>query len=814
VRSAIEDSNLPQELWPEILLGAVHITNRTATSSLDKMTPAEAFKRQVQPGLQDADYTPDISHLHVLGCKVYVNIPKERRVKSAKLAPHAEEGYLIGFEGSKIYRAYLPGRAQKIVRSSHCVFDESEPLEEDPEIPENPENTSTQEGGIKYTSQGEDGGLDQEYDPLTTIIVDTEADQEDSDTSLLPTPKGRGRPKGSKNKPKASEPPTIRLGSETPSQTGPLDQINRGESSQGSIESQDQTPLDVSNQRITRSHTQGNLTLFATALLATQVSGYIAAVSDREEPKTLQEAKDSPDWPEWLEAMHAELSSLVKNKTWRAISVSKGHLRAQGKKALGAKWVFKIKCGADNQIIQYKARWVVKGYEQRYGLDYDQTFAGVVRAATWRITLGLAVANDWAVDQMDVKSAFLHGDIDEEVYVELPDGSELFPNIFKPGETALLLQKALYGLKQSPRLWQLTLKAALKRLGYLPLVADQCVYRCTDTGLIIVTYVDDFLLIGPQGELKTLKQQLSEAFDMKDLGQCQYFLGVRIMWDRQNHQVTLYQDAYVRKTLEQFSMLECRAVSTPLDPGASETLVPYQGTASEDQIKLYQSLIGRINYLATQTRCDIAFTASILSRFLVNPAPAHIRSAKRVLQYLKGTMMHGITLGGLKYGPHDLDIRLYTDSDYAGDRHTYRSTSGYVSFMAGGPVSWQSKRQSVVAQSSTEAEYIAMSESTKEAIWIRYLLEGLNYTGQDLECITLSGDNQGALSLAENPTFHRGSKHIAVRYHLIRQEVEEGRLRLAYIPTDHMPADGLTKALKSPAHARFTRLLTLVKEVK
>jgi hypothetical protein len=278
--------------------------------------------------------------------------------------------------------------------------------------------------------------------------------------------------------------------------------------------------------------------------------------------------------------------------------------------------------------------------------------------------------------------------------------------------------------------------------------------------------------------------------------------------------VTLYQDVYVRKTLEQFNILECRTVSTPLDPGASETLVPYQGIASEDQIKLYQSLIGCINYLATQTRCDIAFAASILLQFLVNPAPAHIKSAKRVLQYLKGTIMYGLTYRGPEYSTQRLDIRLYTDSDYARDRYTYRSTSGYVSFMAGGPVLWQSKRQSVVAQSSTEAEYIAMSESTKEAIWIRYLLEGLNYTGQDLEYITLSGDNQGTLSLAENLTFHRGSKHIAIYYHLIHQEVKEGRLQLAYIPTDYMPADGLTKALKSPAHARFTRLLTLVKEVK
>ena len=519
--------------------------------------------------------------------------------------------------------------------------------------------------------------------------------------------------------------------------------------------------------------------------------------------------------------MRAELTSLVKNKTWRAISISKGRLRAQGKKALGAKWVFKIKRGADGQILQYKARWVVKGYEQRYGLDYDQTFAGVVRAATWRLILGLAAVNNWAIDQMDVKSAFLHGDIDEEVYVELPNGWELFQDILDlgPGEYVLHLLKALYGLKQSPRLWQLTLRAALKKLGYLPLFADQCVYRSTETGLIIITYVDDFLIIGPQGQgLKQLKQQLSvlvsEVFNMKDLGQCQFFLGVRITRDQSKGHITLCQDVYVHKTLDQFGILECRTVTTPLDPGASETLVPYQGTASEDQIKQYQSLIGRINYLATQTRCDIAFTASILSRFLVNPAPVHMKSAKRVLQYLKGTQTYGITYGGPDYGPNKLDIRLYTDSDYAGDRHTYRSTSGYVSFVAGGPASWQSKRQSVVAQSSTEAEYIAMSELAKEGAWIRYLLEGLKYKGQDLDPITLYGDNQGALSLAENPTFHRGSKYIAVCYHLIRQEVEESRLQLAYIPTDHMPADGLTKALKGPAHIRFIRLLTLVKGAK
>jgi hypothetical protein len=222
---------------------------------------------------------------------------------------------------------------------------------------------------------------------------------------------------------------------------------------------------------------------------------------------------------------------------------------------------------------------------------------------------------------------------------------------------------------------------------------------------------------------------------------------------------------------------------------------------------LYQSMIGCINYLATQTRPDIAYAASVLSRFLVNPSPAHIKAAKRVLQYLKGTVDFSITYSSAE--PPALNLRLFSDADYAGDRHTYRSTGAYVGFFAGGPATWQSKRQSVVAQSSTESEYMALSEAAKEAAWIRSLLSGLQYQGPDLNPIELCGDNQGSLALAENPTFHRGSKHIAVRYHFIRQEVEEGRLALGYIPTDQMPADGLTKALKAPLYSRFIQLLGL-----
>jgi hypothetical protein len=338
------------------------------------------------------------------------------------------------------------------------------------------------------------------------------------------------------------------------------------------------------------------------------------------------------------------------------------------------------------------------------------------------------------------------------------------------------------------------------------LFADQSVYWNAKTGCIIITYINDFILISLQGEaVKRLKVELANTFDIKDLGLYNYFLGIRITY--QNNRITLYQDAYIHKVLDQFDIAESRLVLTPLDPGSVDTLVPFEGEASKDNIILYQSMISYINYLTTQTRPDIAYTVSVLSRFLVNPLPVYIKAAKRVLQYLKGTIDFSIIYSSTE--PLALNLQLFSDTDYTGNRYTYRSTGAYIRFFAGRPATWQSKHQSVVAQSSTESEYIALSEAAKEAAWIRSLLSRLQYQGLDLNPIVLYRDNQGSLALAENPTFYYSSKHIAVQYHFIRQEVEEGRLALSYIPTDQIPANGLTKALKAPLYSRFIQLLGL-----
>jgi hypothetical protein len=328
-----------------------------------------------------------------------------------------------------------------------------------------------------------------------------------------------------------------------------------------------------------------------------------AANDDLEEPKNIEEAKASADWPHWLQGMKEEIQLLIKNGTFKAIDRQK----LKGRKPLSTRWLYKLKRDENGKIARYKARLVVRGFEQRYGLDYDQTFAGVAKSATWRILFALAAINDWEIEQMDVKGAFLHGDIDEEVFIDLPDGWELTLDSWLPifnsseakSDIVLQLDKALYGLKQSPRLWQLKLRKEMKKLGFFTLSADQSIYRHTQNGLILVTYVDDFNLIGPQGEeLKKVKQDLSKVFDISDMGPCQYYLGIRVVRDRPNRRLYLCQDAYTLKTLEKFGMRDCKPVSTPLDPNSVLSLIPFEGQAPTDQIKLYQSMVGSINYLA------------------------------------------------------------------------------------------------------------------------------------------------------------------------------------------------------------------------
>ena len=686
----------------------------------------------------------------------------------------------------------------KVVRTSHVRFDEggfvTEPDFEaiDDEVVRRQNNQSRNEdveglrsGPPAVDHVHDDSGSDAESvqaDELPPVVEDDDVvDAPEVSEPPPPTPAKRGRPKGSKNR-------TV-----------------------------DNTPLE--NRRSTRAHKQDPppvLVNWANDLDDEVITdkgdsyymAFKAGSESPEDPTTLEQALNRPgkEADEWREAVVKEYKSLKSKSTWKTVKRSS---LPKGTKVLGTKLVFKTKRNKNGDIVRRKARLVVRGFEQVHGRDFDQTFAGVCKSATWKLALALAARLDLEVVQMDIETTFLNATTDTDIYVELPPKWKAAGINLTDDEVALLLQ-ALYGLKQSPRLWQQTLRKALESLGFEPLIMDMCVYINRQARILVVTYVDDFLVLAKKGhELDAFTYELRSKWTVEELGDAEYFLGVRIVRDRENRKLYLCQDAYVDKILDRYSMTDCKTVDTPMASGAIALMVPYDGTTSRQDIEEYGSIVDSENYLACQTRCDVAYTVSVLSRFLTNPSPAHIKAAKRVLQYLKGTKYLSIVYSGDVHNHEMMKLHGFFDSDFAGDLHQRKSHSGSVFKLAGGVVSAVSKRQSVVAQSSTEAEYYSGAKAGQESEYLRQVLTEMGYKGEDAQRVELYGDNQGALALAENPEFYQRTKHIATKYYYLRDRVEKGRIKLFYVSTVDMVADGLTKPLGTTKHARFTELLNL-----
>lgn len=505
-------------------------------------------------------------------------------------------------------------------------------------------------------------------------------------------------------------------------------------------------------------------------------------LTDKGEPECYEEATQSDDLIKWEAAMKDEMDSLKSNQTWQLAELPKG------KKALHNKWVYRIKEEHDGSK-RYKARLVVKGFQQKEGIDYTEIFSPVVKLMTIRTVLGLVVKEDLHLQQMDVKTAFLHGDLDEEIYMWQPQGFEL------KGKEELVckLQKSLYGLKQAPRQWYKRFDSFMKSNNFVRCEADHCCYikRFDNSYIILLLYVDDMLIAGASlHEIDRLKRELSEEFAMKDLGAAKQILGMRIFRDREV--LKLSQEEYVKKVVSRFKLYDAKPVTTPL--AGHFRLSKDQSPSTEEEKDYmatvpYASAIGSLMYAMVCTRPDIAHAVGVVSRFMSNPGKQHWEAVKWILRYLKGSS--GFTLCFRK---SDLGLNGYVDADNGGDVDSRKSTTGYVYTLGGTAISWVSKLQKVVALSSCEAEYVAVTEAAKEMMWLQPFLRelGQNYDGSVLHC-----DSQSAIHLAKNPVYHGRTKHIQVRYHFIRSALEDGVLALEKIPGSQNPADMLTKAVTS-----------------
>ena len=519
-------------------------------------------------------------------------------------------------------------------------------------------------------------------------------------------------------------------------------------------------------------------------------------LTDCEEPSCYEEAMLKDDKRKWERAMKSEMDSLHKNSTWELV-----HL-PNGKRALPCKWVYKMKVTGNDGKPKYKARLVAKGFRQQQGVDFEEIFSPVVKMTTLRCVLALAAREDMELVQMDVKTAFLHGDLHEDIYMQQPEG------FIEKGREHLVckLKKSLYGLKQAPREWYHKFHSFMLSQGYRRSDIDHCLYtkRAKDGSLLIlILYVDDMLLAGTNiNELAALKSKLNDTFDMKDLGDASHILGMRIVRDRDKKLLYLSQAEYIDKVLKRFNMERGKALSTPLPPYVKLCLndCPKSDAEKVEMAKVpYSSAVGSLMYAMICTRPDIAYAVGVVSRYMSNPGKKHWEAVKGVMRYLNGTKELCIC-----FGKKEACVLGYTDADYAGDMDKRRSTSGYVFNFTGGAVSWRSRLQNCTSMSTTEAEYIAASEACKEAIWLARLVGDL---GISVEVPTLHCDSQSAIMLAKNPVFHAKTKHIAVKYHFIRDVLEDKLMELVKVHTDDNPADLLTKGLASERFAHCRALM-------
>ena len=435
---------------------------------------------------------------------------------------------------------------------------------------------------------------------------------------------------------------------------------------------------------------------------------------------------------------------------------------------------------------------MAKGYTQKEGIDYEETFSPVAMLKSIRILLSIAASLDYEIWQMDVKTAFLNGYLNEDIYMSQPDG---FVETGQEQKVCKLL-KSIYGLKQASRSWNLRFDEIIKTYGFEQNIDEPCVYKLINeqTVVFLVLYVDDILLIGNNVKVLTdVKNWLAEQFQMKDLGDASYVLGIQIIRDRKNRLLALSQASYIDKVLARFSMQNSKKGLLPSRHGISlsKQQCPKTPQEEEDMRRIpYASAVGSLMYAMLCTRPDICYAVGVVSRYQSNPGQEHWIAVKHVLKYLRRTRDYMLVYSG-----GDLNLLGYTDSDFQSDKDSRKSTSGSVFTLGGGAVVWRSIKQSSIADSTMEAEYIAACEAAKEAVWLKKFLTDLEVVPGMDKPITLFCDNSGAVTNSKEPCSHKRGKHIERKYHLIREIVHRGDVAVTKIPTLDNLADPFTKTL-------------------
>ena len=788
------EANLPANLWPEIAKAAGYTSNRSPVRKLGWKTPFEAVKTQ----------KPRYAHMHVYGCRAY---PLEHHIpRKNKLEPRAHIGYLVGYDSTNIYRIWIPSQ-RKVIRTRDV----------------------TMNNNLLYHPSDLDIGavLREQADQLieTLDLPEIEELQEDENDNLLDievsvsldsgisTPTSTELEKQLEEQLRGSNsqlltPPTTLSIEPTPSTlsnedetlpAAPGNQALRGNEISGSFDSRN--IIQGSRNRTRRSayitalgQTDKLVGYYASFITAVKAGG-ITKPPHRDTlpapPNSWKQMIKHPHSAEFKKAADKEFNALLEKGTFEYIERSK-----VDNEPLPLMWVFTYKFDQDGYLLKHKARLVARGDLQYTAED---TYAATLAAQTFRAVMAIVAAFGLETRQYDAVNAFANALLTNPIACQCAEGYE---------RTGFLLWvlRALYGLKTSPILWYKDFTATLEDLGLNPVPETNCMF--VNDWLILIFYVDDILAAyAPKhkNRMDEFESKLMNKYEVRTLGEAEHFLGIRIVRDRLQRKLWLVQDSYIDKMAEKFNITANRVPKTPLP---STELVPYDGTATAQQIYAYQQRVGSLNFNAVITRPDISKTMSKLSEFLQNPSPIHLAAADRTLEYLVGTKYLAIEFDG-----NQQDKRIFitsSDSAFADDLETRNSSYGFCFSLFGGVIHYKAIKGSTVTTSSTEAELLVLSLTAKDFIWWKRLFESIQF---DLdEEPTIYCDNLQTIRLLtkEAPKLQTALKHVDIHQCWLRQEVQEKRIKVEWVPTSEMVADGFTKILPAQKHAEFVRQLNLV----
>ncbi|KAJ0683430.1 putative RNA-directed DNA polymerase [Helianthus annuus] len=765
-RALMFQSGVPLRFWSDCILTAVYLINRLPSSVLNSKSPFEVM----------FGFKPSLSHLRNFGCLCFSTVLND----PDKFAFHADKCVFLGYSSVKKGYKLWSLDSKKIYFSRDVKFYETV-------YPFKLKNVNNQERVFELNLNHLNF-----FDNVTSEVPNTPDDEEGTSGAHDPVSDDQQPLQPSTSAPVSeveTDQPTEQVGSSSLGNSG------GAEDTSGLT---DDTILSEGTQSVRRSSRNVSMPkrfdqyvvegrvkygiekTVNYSNLSVENMCFVSNLNKTVEPTCFSEAvKD----PRWVEAMNKEMEALYKNGTWVLVNLPKD------RKAIGCKWIYKVKYKSNGEIERFKARLVAKGFSQREGLDFGETFSPVVKMVTIRCVLSLAIKNNWKIYQLDVNNAFLYGSISEDVYMKLP------PGYFSENETRVCkLVKSLYGLKQAPRQWNEKLNEVLLKMGFVQSLCDHSMYIMSVNSVFVVllVYVDDIIVTGnSEVDIIRVKTVLSESFQIKDLGVLKYFLGIEVLYV--DNGMCLSQRKYCLELLSEFGYLGVKPVNTPIEQSHVISHKLSQNQSIVKDVTGFQKLIGKLIYLSI-TRPDISYAVQFLSQFMHAPQECHLQIALRLLKYLKQSPGKGI----LFRKDNDFVLRGFVDSDWAKCLMSRKSVTGYSIFLGNAVVSWKSKKQSVVARSTAEAEYRAMCTACCEVMWILNLLKELR-----VECILpvkLFCDSKSAISIAFNPVFHERTKHFELDLHFLREKISAGIVVPEKVTSEQQLADLFTKGLNGSQH--------------